>query len=77
MKLDEKEEEYYILNDENLDIEKLQIFKEAILSAEPILPVLNRNLKVLKPADFSEKVNLPKDFFNLNVEEIKREQETR
>lgn len=77
MKLDEKEEEYYILNDENLDIEKLQILKEAILSAEPILPVLNRNLKVLKPADFSEKVNLPKDFFNLKLDEIKREQETR
>lgn len=77
LKLDEEEEEYFILKDEDLDIEKLQMLKEAILSAEPILPTLDRNLKVLKPADCVETVNLPHDFFNLTLDEIKKEQETR
>jgi len=75
--LDENEEDYFVFQDENLDIEKLQMLKEALLSAEPILPVLDRNLKVLKPADLVENVNLPKDFFNLTLDEVKKEQETR
>jgi UBX domain-containing protein 6 len=77
LKLDENEEEYFVFQDENLDIEKLQMLKEALLSAEPILPVLDRNLKVLKPAELVEKVNLPQDFFHLTLDEVKREQETR
>ena len=75
--LEDGEEEFFILKDENLDLENLQMLKEAILNAEPIKPELDRNLKVLRPADFSEKVNLPPDFFHLTTDEIKREQEMR
>lgn len=77
MTIEDGEEEFFILKDESLDIDNLQMLKEAILNAEPIVPVLDRNLKVLRPADFSEKVNLPPDFFHLTVDEIKKEQEAR
>lgn len=72
-----EEEEYFILKDEDLDIEKLQTLKEAILSAEPIVPELDRNLKVLRSTEFVENVNLPGDFFRLTVNEVRREQELR
>lgn len=72
-----EEEEYLVFQEDNLDFENLQMLKEALLSSEPILPVLDRNLKVLKPADIVEKVNLPQDFFALTLDEIKREQEAR
>ncbi|XP_035209030.1 UBX domain-containing protein 6-like [Stegodyphus dumicola] len=75
VKSGEEEEEYFVFPKENL--ENLQMLKEALLSAEPIVPVLDRNLKVLKPSVVTEKVQLPNDFFNLSAEELKREQEAK
>ncbi|KFM75972.1 UBX domain-containing protein 6, partial [Stegodyphus mimosarum] len=73
-----EEEEYFVFQKENLEnLENLQMLKEALLSAEPIVPVLDRNLKVLKPSVVTEKIQLPNDFFNLSAEELKREQEAK
>ncbi|XP_055936378.1 UBX domain-containing protein 6-like [Argiope bruennichi] len=69
------EEEYLVfvgVTDESF--ENLQMLKEALLSAEPILPMLDRNLKVLRPAQAAAQINLPDDFFYLSAEEVKREQ---
>ncbi|GIX70183.1 UBX domain-containing protein 6 [Caerostris extrusa] len=67
-------EEYLVFEGSHLDdFENLQMLKEAVLSAEPILPCLDRNLRVLRPSEAAVQINLPEDFFNLSVEEIKRE----
>lgn len=65
-------EDYLVYSD--MDFENLQMLKEALLSAEPILPSLDRNLRVLQPSQATVQINLPNDFFNLSAEEIKREQ---
>ncbi|XP_054710322.1 UBX domain-containing protein 6-like [Uloborus diversus] len=71
-------EEYFVFPTENLEnLENLQILKEALLSAERIKPVLDRNLKVLRLSQTAEQINLPNEFFNLTAEEVKREQEAK
>lgn len=57
------------------EIDSLETALEILISAEPILPQLDRSIRVLKPAASSMKINLPDDFFVLSTEEIKREQE--
>ena len=47
------------------------------MQAEPILPQLDRGLRVLRPAEVSESIHLPGEFFNLSADEIKREQSSR
>ncbi|KAG8179717.1 hypothetical protein JTE90_006622 [Oedothorax gibbosus] len=72
------EEEYFVFEETLLeDIDNLQMLKEALLSAEPILPTLDRNLKVLKPSEGASPIKLPNAFFNLTAEELKREQEAK
>lgn len=74
----EGSEEYFIFEEEQFDdIENLQMLKEALLSAEPILPSLDRNLKVLKPSEGAGPINLPDAFFHLTADEVKREQEAK
>ncbi|GBN08617.1 UBX domain-containing protein 6 [Araneus ventricosus] len=70
-----EEEEYFVfIGVTEESFENLQMLKEALLSAEPILPSLDRNLKVLRPSQVFAQINLPDDFFNLSAEEVKREQ---
>ncbi|GFU35333.1 UBX domain-containing protein 6 [Nephila pilipes] len=72
------DEDYLVFSEiDGGDFENLQMLKEALLSAEPILPNLDRNLKVLQPAQAAIQVNLPDDFFHLSADEIKREQNER
>lgn len=78
LKNDETEEDFFIFPEDKLDqIDDLQMLKEALLSTEPVYPILDRNLRVLMPSQASVKINLPRDFFDLLPEEILKEQEAR
>ena len=53
------------------------MFRDALVSAEPIVPELDRNARALMPAQAARQVALPPDFFAISQEEIKREQQLR
>lgn len=59
------------------DLERLQMFRDALVSAEPISPELDRNARALMPSQASRQVALPQDFFAVSQEELKREQQLR
>ncbi|XP_043214431.1 UBX domain-containing protein 6-like [Amphibalanus amphitrite] len=59
------------------DLDKLQMFRDALVSAEPIVPELDRNARALMPAQAARQVALPADFFAISQEELKREQQLR
>ncbi|KAF0310037.1 UBX domain-containing protein 6 [Amphibalanus amphitrite] len=59
------------------DLDKLQLFRDALVSAEPIVPELDRNARALMPAQAARQVALPADFFAISQEELKREQQLR
>jgi len=57
------------------DVNQLELLKEALLGAEPVRAELDRGTKVLLPSQAQKPISLPADFFNLTLEELKREQE--
>jgi len=57
------------------EIDNLQLLKEALLGAEPVRAELDRGIKVLLPSQAQKPISLPPDFFNLTLEELKREQQ--
>ncbi|XP_037076726.1 UBX domain-containing protein 6-like [Pollicipes pollicipes] len=59
------------------DLERLQLLRDALLGAEPIVPELDRNVRALMPSQASRQVALPPDFFAISPEELKREQQLR
>ncbi|XP_014678039.1 PREDICTED: UBX domain-containing protein 6-like [Priapulus caudatus] len=59
------------------DTGRLVEAREALLAAEPILPELDRGLQVFSPSSNVTKFDLPDEFFNLTVEEVKREAKQR
>ena len=54
-----------------------QMFRDALLSAEPIVPELDRNARALMPSQAARQVALPPDFFAISQDELKREQQLR
>lgn len=62
---------------EDGDPEQLCVLRDALRTAEPVLPVLDRGLRVLTPAQGRSDVQLPDEFFHLTPEELLREQEAR
>ncbi|XP_065508443.1 UBX domain-containing protein 6 isoform X2 [Caloenas nicobarica] len=74
----ETTEEYYVLKEEMLTrLEDLKAYKEQLLSSQPVRAQLDRQLCVFKPSLEAARFELPNDFYNLTVEEIKREQRLR
>ncbi|KAM6189470.1 UBX domain-containing protein 6 [Sarcoramphus papa] len=74
----ETTEEYYVLKEDMLTkLEDLKDYKEQLLSSEPVRAQLDRQLCVFKPSPEAARFELPNDFYNLTVEEIKREQRLR
>jgi len=59
------------------DLERLQMLRDALVGAEPIVPDLDRNARALMPSQAARQVGLPPDFFAVSQEEIKREQQLR
>nr|XP_009940601.1 PREDICTED: UBX domain-containing protein 6 [Opisthocomus hoazin] len=74
----ETTEEYYVLKEDMLTrLEDLKDYKEQLLNSEPVRAQLDRQLCVFKPSPEAARFELPKDFYNLTAEEIKREQQLR
>ncbi|KAG1686083.1 UBX domain-containing protein 6 [Nymphon striatum] len=72
---EDNEEEFLVFTPECSDF--LVELKESLDAAEPILPELYRNLQVLKFNNTTGKITLPKEFYNITKEELKREQDLR
>jgi UBX domain-containing protein 6 len=81
-------EDYYVYetSDDSQDLSKLENLKSSLSLAEPVLPELDRDLKIFKvsPSDSSAVAfrNLKEeyemdDFYNLKVEELIKEQAVR
>lgn len=69
-------EDFYYLEDEYaLDTERLMNIKEMLLEAEPIVPQLDRALKVFYPSNTASRFEIPDQFYNIAPEEFRREQQ--
>ena len=77
---DKKEDEYeaYFIYEEKT-IEKLENLKLALSLGEPIVPELDRDLKCFRITDNSNLTDfqLDEDFYNISIEELRREQKLR
>uniref|UniRef100_UPI00358EC0AB UBX domain-containing protein 6-like isoform X2 n=1 Tax=Myxine glutinosa TaxID=7769 RepID=UPI00358EC0AB len=70
-------EENYLVLPEDFDPEKLHELCNRLQSAEPTRAQLNRDRKLFRPSTQAARFNLPNEFYNLTVEEIRREQQQR
>lgn len=55
----------------------LKEHKEKLLSGEPVRYQLDRQLRIFKPSSQASRFDLPAEFFNLTIDELKREQRRR
>lgn len=75
---DGAEEVFYVLSDEKAkNVQFLQECKQALMSTEPLNPKLDRNIQVFQGSSRMNQFNLTEDFYNLTVEEVKKEQKLR
>ncbi|KAL5015433.1 hypothetical protein ScPMuIL_009703 [Solemya velum] len=73
---EDRHEDFYYLEDEYaLDKERLVNIKEMLLEAHPIIPQLDRALKVFYPSSSASRFEIPEQFFNVTPEELKKEQQ--
>ncbi|XP_039269828.2 UBX domain-containing protein 6-like [Styela clava] len=70
---DEKEELYFVLPND-INIENLKYAKDCLLASQPLITKLHRDMKIFQPSDRSLTFNLPNSFYNLTLEEVRREQ---
>ncbi|XP_007949242.1 UBX domain-containing protein 6 [Orycteropus afer afer] len=71
-------EEFYVLGEAaQAQPQSLERHKEQLLGAEPIRARLDRQCRVFQPSPLATQFDLPKDFFTLTAEEIRREQRLR
>ncbi|XP_032739496.1 UBX domain-containing protein 6 isoform X1 [Lontra canadensis] len=71
-------EEFYVLSEGALaQPQSLQRHKEQLLVAEPVRATLARQRRLFRPSPMASQFELPRDFYNLTAEEIKREQRLR
>jgi UBX domain-containing protein 6 len=74
----EIEEEFLVLPAEKAAaLSDLDTCCELLTSGEPLVLKLDRNLQVFKPSLRAAQFTLPDNFFNLTVEDIRREQRLR
>lgn len=74
---EDRNEEFLVFPDEKLSdaSEKFEILVDGLISAKPITLELHRDIRVFIPSKVDGKTNkLPSSFFNLTIDEIKREQ---
>lgn len=72
------ETDFYVIDEEVAkDSARLENIKEILLTAEPIKPQLDRNLKVYHPSPSASRFNIPDEFYNVSPAELKREQQAR
>ncbi|KAG8594170.1 hypothetical protein GDO81_001109 [Engystomops pustulosus] len=72
------QEEFYVLGIDSLEIlSDLQSYHDSLLSGEPLIATLDRQQQIFEPSFQAAKFDLPNDFYNLTVEEIRLEQKAR
>ena len=72
------EEHFYVLPmDKATNTDDLQVHRELLISAQPLKTKVDRNLQVFKASPKATHFDLPRDFFSLTSEEIKKEQKQR
>ncbi|KAL1513965.1 hypothetical protein ABEB36_003299 [Hypothenemus hampei] len=72
------EEDYWVWSEQNIqDLTNLELLREALMSKDRVDLELDRNIQVLSPAQASIKLELPKDFYAISAEELKRELHSR
>ncbi|XP_035734413.1 UBX domain-containing protein 6-like [Vespa mandarinia] len=71
------EEDFLVWNPDGSSLDDLTMLVEAIRSAEIIPLEVDRNLQVLLPSQANEMTELPESFFNITLEELKKEQKLR
>lgn len=72
------EEEAFFVYDGS-DLDKLNSLKVALSCAEPILPELDRDLRIFKISDMSclPDIEISEDFYNPSIDELRNEQRLR
>lgn len=71
-------EKFWVFPEEKLDdLSTLEQLRDALVSAEPIRPQLDRGVRVLLPAEAATQIDLPPEFFNMTTDELKREMQNR
>lgn len=55
----------------------MQLLREALKSEDRVELELDRNVQILFPAQAAQRVDLPKEFYALSPEELKKEQQLR
>ena len=74
----DSEEEFLVLPREKAEaVSDLETYKELLESGETLPLKLDRNLQVFKPSFKATTFDLPDSFFNLSVDEIRREQKAK
>ncbi|XP_029470389.1 UBX domain-containing protein 6 isoform X2 [Rhinatrema bivittatum] len=74
----ETTEDFYVLKEEVLaNLDDLKQHKNKLLSMEPIKAKLDRQPCVFQPSPQASQFELPSDFYNLTIDDIKREQKQR
>ncbi|XP_045584960.1 UBX domain-containing protein 6 [Procambarus clarkii] len=69
---------FWVFPEEKLnDLVTLEQLRDALVSAEPVRPQLDRSLTILLPAEAATHVDLPAEFFNMTADELKREMQNR
>ncbi|CAF0764119.1 unnamed protein product [Brachionus calyciflorus] len=80
VKLDDGSDDDIFLYEGN-DMEKLENLKMALSVAEPVMPELDRDIKIFKVSESNSNnlnnFSLSDDFFNLKIEELRKEQALR
>lgn len=71
------EEDFLVWNPDASSLDDLTMLVEALKSAEIIPLEVDRNLQVLLPSQANEMTELPEGFFNITLEELKKEQKLR
>eukprot|EP00731_Ephydatia_muelleri_P017649 Em0010g747a len=75
---DGADEVFYVLSDEKAkDVQFLQECKLTLVSTESLNPKLDRNVQVFQGSSRINQFNLTEDFYNLTIEEVKKEQKLR
>lgn len=71
---EDKEDNFYVMDSAiALDSERLTNVKEVLLTAEPLKPQLDRNLKLFYSTSKASNFNIPDEFYSISPEELKKE----
>ncbi|KAM3938887.1 UBX domain-containing protein 6 [Leptodactylus fuscus] len=72
------QEEFYVLDSDALNrLTDLQKYHDSLLSGEPLIATLDRQPQIFMPSVKAATFDLPADFYNLTIEEIRLEQKLR